>query len=301
MPSPLPNLFIVGAAKSGTTSLAKSLNKHPEIFISGSKEPAYYVEDAGFSDWSEYIALYKNAVGFKIICDASTGYLYEKHAPQRIFNNHPNSKILIVLRNPVKMAYAYWKYMHIEGNESLPFEETLSDQVVAYRKSHKFKEECKNWWASYLYLERAKYYCQVKRYVKQFGVKNVKIVIFEELIANPREKIKEILSFLDVREDIDIDLEKDNVGGELRFRWLRDYIYLREYPLLRKLLPPKIREIARAIVRDMNKKKGRHDGLRHDLEIKLYTYFEDDVAKLENLIGRNLDIWKQPSCSKEHK
>ena len=278
-----PNLFIVGAAKSGTSSLAAYLSQHPNIFVSGIKEPAYYVEDAGYDDWDEYISLYSGR-DEDILCDSSTGYLYEPSAPSRIKANHPDAKIIIMLRNPIDMAFSYWKYMKIDGNESSVFLDAISNKVRAYRKTQKFRNECENWWCSYLYVERAMYYEQVKRYLDTFGVENVCLLVFEEFIKSQDEYLKNIVSFLMLNEFLSFDTSRvKNSGGDLRSKYLRDVVYHKQYPLLRKIMPPSIREKIRFFVRDINKKSISKNISISNRKV-IHNLLSDDVKKLE--IGR---------------
>ncbi|MCR4288476.1 MAG: sulfotransferase, partial [Deltaproteobacteria bacterium] len=166
-----PNFFIVGAAKCGTTSLADNLKQHPQIFISPRKEPFYFVKDAriGYKDFNEYMALFKNAGDAIAIGEASTGYLFEESAPYEIKKHFPDAKIIVILRNPVDMAYSHWRHMCVVGNEAKTFEEAISERERKYRKTENFKRKVVDWWATYLYLERALYYNQIKRYFDVFG------------------------------------------------------------------------------------------------------------------------------------
>jgi hypothetical protein len=284
-----PNLFIVGAAKSGTSSLASYLSQHPDIFLSGMKEPAYYVEDYGYDDWDEYVSLYAGRRE-KVLCDATTGYLYEPSAPACIKKNHLDAKIVIILRNPIDMAFSHWQHMRVIGNESLSFTEAISDKERAYRKTGEFGRKCKGWWCSFLYIERAMYYEQVKRYLDIFGTEGVCLLTFEEFIKSPNETLDSVTSFLGL--DInDFDTRKiKNAGGRLRSKFIRDAIYLREYSFLRKIIPPAARHKIRCFVRDLNKSATK-ESMTQKERGQLRKLFHDDVERLGGLINSDFSVW----------
>jgi hypothetical protein len=286
-----PNLFIVGAAKSGTSSLADYLSQHPQICMSSMKEPFFFVENFGISDLNEYLHLFNCNKGEVIIGEASTGYLYEKTAAQKIKIFQPHAKIIIMLRNPINMAYSYWRYMQVEGNENKSFEEAISFTESEYRKTKKFTENCINWPKSYLYIERAKYANQVKNYIDTFGYQNVKVIIFEKFIKDIREELVDIFDYLGVDRNFDPVIKVKNKGGMPRSLWIRDNIYNKEYPLLRKLLPPKWREIIRYKVRDINRKKSKNE-IDFELRMRLKNEFASDIRKLEDVLSIEIDEWR---------
>lgn len=290
MSSRKPNLFIVGAAKSGTSSLATYLAQHPDIFVSGIKEPAYYVKDAGYDDWGEYLSLFAGRKEL-VLCDASTGYLYENTTAKDIALNHPGARILIMLRNPIDMAFSYWQYMQVDGNESCAFLESISDKQREIRRTDKFKHACKNWWCSYLYLERAMYFRQVKRYIDTFGRENVQIHIFEEFIKDPKETLQSILMFLGLPLYDDFNTDRiENTGGKIRSKFLRDLVYHKEYAVLRKIFPPKLREQIRFFVRDINRQAVK-EKITDSTRLELKNLFSDDVGALKELINSDILSW----------
>ncbi len=116
----LPNFFIVGAAKSGTTSLVHYIEQHPDIYMSAVKEPFYYVSDHGYEDFDEYAGLFSGAKNELRVGEASTGYLFDPCAAQKIKDEYRDAKIIICLRNPIDMAFSYWKYMQVNGSEDSP-------------------------------------------------------------------------------------------------------------------------------------------------------------------------------------
>src|SRR5581483_12072093 len=112
-----PNFYIVGAVKSGTTSLWASLKRHPQVFLPKVKEPYFFncprtlnVSDSGVisSDLREYQNLYRPGRGFNAIDDATPNYLVSPPAAPQIHQICPQAKIIIILRDPVERAYAHY-------------------------------------------------------------------------------------------------------------------------------------------------------------------------------------------------
>ena len=123
-----PDFFIVGAPKCGTTALCDYLNQHPQVYVSANKEPFYFGSDLpGHLDWTQqnYLALFEPA-GERTCGEASVWYLYSKSAAQEIRTFNPEARIIIMLRNPVEMAYA----MHNQGLYNLTEDIEDFDEAV---------------------------------------------------------------------------------------------------------------------------------------------------------------------------
>ena len=122
-----PNLFIVGAPKSGTTALYEYLKVHPEIFMSAYKEPHYFGSDLRGPRMEQfrgndrkYLSLFAAATNEKWVGEASIWYLYSQRAAQEIKAYDPNAAIIIMLRNPLEMGYSMFYQSSYTGNEILP-------------------------------------------------------------------------------------------------------------------------------------------------------------------------------------
>ena len=148
-----PNFFLVGAAKSGTTTLSKMLEAHPEVYLSPIKEPNYFSKDilpekfepvyrknTFFADKTyfsqkplkkvhlsfvreekEYMALFEDAGNEKAIGECSTSYLYSSEAAEEIRKFQPDAKIIVILRNPVTRAFSHYLMGLRFGYSSLDF------------------------------------------------------------------------------------------------------------------------------------------------------------------------------------
>lgn len=277
------DLFIVGAAKSGTTSLVDFLSTVPGVFVPRMKEPFYFIDDdIGLSDESEYRSLYKKASESSVLVDASTGYLFCSNAAKRINRYNPNAKILIILRNPIDMSYSLWKYMRINGVENREFKEAFLNEGIP----ENYKGQ--GWSSNYLYRKRAAYFDQVKEYVDRFD--DVKVFTFEDMILNQKKILSDVIEFLGLDYTGPLSLPKSNESGEPRWMFLKK-LRDRRYPVLKKIISPEIRAYIRKVTRDINTKKTNVKRIPPNERVFYSKYFYDDVAKLKS-IGVKTQFWE---------
>ncbi len=181
VPARWPNLFIVGAARAGTTTLWRQLGTHPDVFMSPVKEPHYFgagddrpAQLATFLDADAYLALFAKAHGERYLGEASTGYLLVPGVPQRIRARSPEARVVISLRDPVTRVYSgYWLNVRL-GSEKRAFGELVRAGL-----------------APYPYTEH------VSRYLDVFGDR-VRIVVFEEFAADPRATFHDLYTWLEL-------------------------------------------------------------------------------------------------------
>jgi hypothetical protein len=220
-----PNLFLVGAAKSGTTSLYRELAAHPSIFMSPMKEPHFFSQIEPAPGWEaffphvstedKYLALFEGARGEELVGEASTSYLWDRQAADRIKRVVPQARILIMLRDPVDRAYShYWNDVR-EGFEKRSFLDALAEE--------RRRSEPGAWGASSLYIDCGRYAHQVARYLDRFG-DAVLVTFLEDYVKDKEGTISSIHSFLGVgpvasgpplRRMNSISLPRNRLGGAL--------------------------------------------------------------------------------------
>jgi len=194
-----PNLFLVGAAKAGTTSLYRELARHPAIYMSPMKEPHFFsqIEPAPglkaffphVTDEDEYLALFAGATAEEVLGEASTSYLWDRQAAERIKRVIPEARILIMLRDPVDRAYSqYWNDVR-EGIERRSFLDALLEEQ---------RSAPGGWGVSALHIDCGRYADQVQRYLDHFGAR-VHVLFFEDFVRHEASTIADVHSFLGVR------------------------------------------------------------------------------------------------------
>jgi hypothetical protein len=191
-----PNLFIVGAAKAGTTSLWRRLGGHPDIYMSPAKEPFFFspaetMEFKKVQDEEEYLRLFSEARGERYVGEASPSYLWDPAAPPGIKSRAPDARILIALRDPVERAFSAYSHA-ARARERRTFLEVVEAEIAAPPAP-----------APSYCVGRSFYAESVGRYLDEFG-ERVHILFFEDLVRDSRSALRAILEFLEVDPAVDL-------------------------------------------------------------------------------------------------
>jgi hypothetical protein len=271
----LPNFLIIGAAKSGTTSLYDQLKGHPDIFLPRNpahKEPTFFSE-SGEGAWSKgldwYEGLFAEWKGEQAVGEASTSYTKAPaygDAAEKIHSVIPDAKLIYVLRDPMQQIVSH--YNHMLYFNDLKY--TL-DQVIL---GNTFLQDV------------ASYAMQLKLYLALFPKEQIQVLLFEDYVADPVAVGREVCRFLDVDERIDLPLKqaKNVAKGRRIERWpgtlARVKARVGERPLgkwlernvLTKPLEPPV----------MSEEAYQHARARLD----------QDLAELRDLVGRDFGEWR---------
>ncbi len=312
--SSVPNFFIAGAPKAGTTSLYHYLDQHPEIFMSPVKEPHYFSAEfreenfepvrrvrlvranrelqeflrgemtgklfgGTITKWEDYLRLFANAGDAKAIGEASPAYLWSATAPNAIGQKIPHAKILILLRDPAERAFSQYHHALANGAVQWSFREHIEHCI-----HHRSAQIC----TYYPFLELGMYAEQVKRYQTRFG-RNVWIGFHADYRHRPLEMYREICSFLGVRENFTPDMSHRHLESQVpRMNWIGKLKGAGLWEKAARLTPKPVRPwIRRALVRKPGTTRMDPGDRRF-----LVDYYRDDIRKLESLIGRDLPTWR---------
>jgi hypothetical protein len=275
----LPNFLILGAQKSGTSSLHAALSHHPQVFMSHPKEIIFFNDDDNYQRGLKWYSSFFNKWGEEKVAGESTpSYLWDERVPSRIKQVLPKAKFIVLLRNPIERAYsAYW-FAFIGGNETLSFEEGLAMESVRAKQGDKIKGYSS-------YVDRGIYAQQLKRYFKLFPVSQFLFIITEEYKENPTNTLKKVTEFLEIECSEEflngVKSESKNIS-----RIPRSYTFHKCVPFLRRNF-----NLGARIVRRLNLKTGKYPPMAPETRVKLSEQFSESIIELENLIGRSLDIW----------
>ena len=191
-----PNLFIPGAAKSGTTSLHNLLNQHPEICMSSVKEPGYWKNEK-FKDFKNiekenYLNLFMKSK-HKIFGESTTAYMYYDTFINNINSNYKVSpKFIFILRNPIDRFNSHFWWIKGLGLEKSNFQEALSKD-----QNNEFKAY--DYYPKY-YFQFGLYAKWLKRFYNCFDRSNIKIITFEDLINNQLKTANSCFEFLGLKK-----------------------------------------------------------------------------------------------------
>jgi hypothetical protein len=214
----LPNIFIVGAPRCGTSSLYAYLSAHPGVFVPSVKEPHYFGSDLAIRqrpapDLERYLALFADA-GARQSVDASVFYLYSRTAPAEILALSPSARILVLLRPAAEMIESHHAHNLLLGQEDiLDLEEALAaeeDRVNGRRIPPRCTAP-----VTLRYSFLARFTDHVVRYREAFGAEGVKCVLLDDLRRNPERTYAEVLAFLGLEPAGGVDFRVHNE----RRRW----------------------------------------------------------------------------------
>jgi hypothetical protein len=311
----VPNFFLIGAGKSGTTSLYHYLRQHPHIFMSPIKEPCYFaseirvenlapsyrrhvkrmslrfpellgttnsVKPFGWlvSEWADYLSLFRNVDGHAAIGEASAAYLWSTTAPRNIAARRPDARIIVMLRDPAERAFSQYLHQLAVGLIRCSFREHIQACMRSDRKSIS---------AHYPLLEIGSYHCQVKRYLETFPRQNIRIYWYEEAWRDPGALLADVFRFLNV----DATHRPNTSHRSLERRAPRfpavNYV-LKRFEIAHRLneaFPLLLRPAASRLLFQ------RSSTLRMDAHDRRYLidYYRQDIMKLAALLDRDLSSW----------
>jgi len=285
------DFFIVGAPKAGTTSLYYYLNEHPEIEMSSKKETNFfsnhsiqrqflYYNSECIDTEDLYHSLFKKKKRVKY-GEASVSYLYYNDVPLKIKEYNSDGKIIIMLRDLADRAFSHYQMDFRLGlvNEKL---EDIIDNRERNKKSQLFYQQ---------YIELSMYYNQVKNYIDTFGRENIHIIFYEDFKSNIELVVKDIYDFLEVEKNFVPELDRiHNISFTPRnnlFRMLYKWSAIRKF--LRLLIPKKnINNIKNNLIGSKVNPK-----LSIKLRQKMNRLFLNDIQLLEDLLSKDLSLWKK--------
>lgn len=219
-----PNLFLLGAAKAGTTTIHRYLSEIPSVCMSEPKEPFFFEAEyeLGLDFYRQRYFQHWN--GETIIGDARHRNLYLPYIAKRIFAVNPNAKLIICVRNPIERAYSHWWFWYSAEIESLSFEEAMQEDIERIQagwltqtpQEMDVYKQVLDWTGKGIYrsyLDSGYYYQQICRYLEYFPKKQIKVVLFEDLEQDPYPLIKELENFIDTNyyKQNTFSLKKENV------------------------------------------------------------------------------------------
>lgn len=285
-----PNFFIVGAAKSGTTTLYDYLKDHPDVFMPQDdlhKEPSHFSNlITWYKNPNKYFPLFDDAKPqHRWIGEASTAYLTDPAAAGNIHKYNPNAKIIIILRNPADRAYSMYCWMVQEGYEYVSsFENALAiEDERARRKIPNFWEP--QYYYNYLYFRAGLYFEQVKRYYDLFPG-SVLVMTFEELLAAVKTNYAPVRDFLKIGPHPatpEVSNPSVSVIHPMLQFWLRkvNNKFFHNAPTKEK----------RDALLQRGIRSGKPPVLRAETRAALLERYREDIRATGKLINKDLEYW----------
>lgn len=280
-----PEICLIGAQKSGTTSLAYVLDQHPNISVAKNKEPLFYTHN-----WRKGLSWYRRQFPEEennVFLDASPSFteaplrLPDEHSiysgvPEKVKAISPGSKFIYLLRDPIERTYSgYWAEVR-HGNEKREFREAMFDPKARY-------------------LDTSDYYGQLELWLRYFRLESFLFLLLDEFKQDPIDTARRCFRFIGVDDTVQVEAEtvqnrSYNVGRAGR---AINKLMLR-YPALIKL-----KYLAPQSTRDFIKRIKRGSGPIPEMKVEdrqiLEDYFRPKNAQLASLTGLSLADWQSPN------
>jgi hypothetical protein len=299
----LPNFLIIGAAKSGTTSLHEYLGQHPQIYMSPLKETNFFSFDGERPNFGgpdadvfnrdcvyrmeDYTRLFEGRTDEIAVGESSPRYLGAEGAASRIKRCIPDAKLIAILRNPADRAFSAFSMRKRDGWEPCAtLDEAIADEP------RRIEER----WGSGIYLRHGFYSKLLQPYFEHFGRDQIRGYLYDDLVTAPDLLFEDLFGFLGVdRRFRPTTTQKLNVSGVIKNPVMR-MIWTRTHPLqktIRPLLPKAARQVVSRFFTDLEKVRLPFPPEQRE---RLMAHYRDDIRQLEGLIGRDLSAWLT-SCS----
>lgn len=280
----LPNFVVIGAQKSGTSSLYHYLRLHPDVEMSQVKEPDFFVEERNWGrglKW--YESLFEHAGGAVAVGEASTSYTMFPHyqgVPKRMVETLGDDvRLVYLLRDPIDRARS--DYLHYR----FPVRGKSTEHVVAERRpiGHALREND-------LYLDTSRYAMQIEQYLEVVPRDRI-LIITTDALANDRvATMRTVYSFIGVEPDRGPDAFEKEYNRTEALRVPRPaFESLSSIPLMSKLialLPQRARVSIKSRPIDLTQAE-----MDAELRARIGEELADDIRRLRTLLGDDFDGW----------
>jgi len=221
----LPDFYIVGSAKSGTTALYEMLRRHPQIYMPESKEPWFFASELHERTpprpegtprtLEEYRAWFRDAQPGQRVGEASVLYLWSRTAARAIADVRPDARIIAILREPASLL----RSLHIQFVET--YVETEHDFAKALtledeRRAGRSIPRNSYWPSALLYSDHVRYVEQLRRYHELFGRDQVLVLIYDDFRDDNQGTVRRVLRFLEVNDEVSLDVVEANPTVHVR-------------------------------------------------------------------------------------
>ena len=299
----LPDFFVIGAPKAGTTALHAALATHPQLFMSALKEPKFFLwkglpptQPRGPGDahslreavWrrDEYEALFAAATPGSLKGESTPFYLADFAAQQRIRQLVPNARLIAVLRDPVDRAYSNWTHLWSDGLEP------ISDFLAACAEEDRRMAD--GWSPFWGYRKLGLYGRQLQHLYTVFPRDQVHVLRYKDLVDDPAGSLSEICAFLGVSGDLVTEVPSANVSTYVaptrRAAVLQGLV--RGGAAVGRFFPPQLwRKVSTPLLVALKRESRNRPELTQHQRSQLIGYFADDIRLLEQVMGRSYSDW----------
>jgi len=296
----IPNFFMIGAPKCGTTAMSEYLRTHPNVFMSDPKEPSFFAPDvipSPCATMADYLNLFAHANSQQVIVgEASTSYIYSAGAVKKIWALSPNARLLVMLRRPTDLVYAHHSQNRKQGRDlEMDFEKAW--KLQPQQANGKPIQPHANPWADYKWIGSVG--SQVDRVLQIFPRSQVHFICFDDFVRNAGTEYRRLLEFLGISDDGRMEFPKVNENTHFKSlrlaripRYLRAKVGINRIKAIKDALGIRQFGITPAIDK-INTEARPRPPLRPEFRSYLDEFFEPEVVLLEKLLGRDLSSWRR--------
>jgi hypothetical protein len=273
-PGTLPDFLVIGAAKSGTTSLAKWLDARPEVHVPPRKELHFFDgrEWERGVDW--YRAQFAGAgAGVTRVGEATPSYLGRPVALERIAATVPDARLIALLREPAERAWSHFAYSRDIGHPTTPFE----DMVASAGRDDEHQ-----------YVRIGRYVRHLERVTSRLPRERLLVLWFDDLRDRPTEVWRTVCRFLDIDPEPVPDVVGTVLNRHYRLRVRSAPGAMKRWQLWRRL--PGVAGRIERLLRD----EGEYDPMPPALREALRASYAPDNRELAAWLGQPLpDGWSR--------
>jgi len=234
----VPDFFIVGHAKCGTTALYEMLRCHPQIYMPDAKEPWFFARDPRSNATGEkifdqtgkraetlddYLSLFEAAKPDQRAGEASTSYLWSRTAAGAIVDVQPAARIIAILREPA----SFLRSLHLQLLQNRTETEKDLRKAIALegaRRQGKHIPDDAYWPQALIYSDRVRYVEQLCRYHAVFSPEQVLVLIYDDFRRDNEGTVRTVMRFLEVDDTAPIGLLRANPTVQVRSEKLEDLV-----------------------------------------------------------------------------
>ena len=305
---PRPDALVIGAPKAGTSALHSALRDHPQIFASPIKEPKYYLcgdapppaycgpgDAHSQQEWlwrrRDYEALFAPAPAASVRMESTPFYLYQRSARQRIAEELPEARLVVIIRDPIDRAYSNWTHLWADGLEP------ESDFVEAWRAED---QRVDDGWAPFWHYRRlGRYGEQLADLFQRVPREQVLVLRYRLLVSEPAQTLDRVARFLGLEQGRVHAIPPDNSRSFVRAGPRTQVLgaVIRAGAAAGALVPPqRWRRASRPLVAAL-----QHGGLAQrprlsaEQRSQLLADVVDDIGLLEDVLGESFADWRSGS------
>ncbi len=287
-----PFYLLIGAQKAGTTAIYGALRQIKTLNLARVKESKFFIEEDLYKQGlTHYLSTFFPNFNPAFPClDVDPDFMLYSEVPQRILNTlGPDTKFILVLRNPAVRAYSAFLMESFRGNESESFEKALALEPERNQTPDGFFFNS--------YIERGKYAKQLKHFLAVFPIEQFLFLSYEKDFIECKEGYTKLLEFmgLDVPEDFSLAVRK-NVTQKVKNKQFdqltRGGNTKGVRGMLKAILPKKLYQSFRKKIFGINIVSGASAKLKpHEYLALNQSYFAEDIAELTQLTGIDFSYW----------